>query len=113
MTLKKLNRLAHIRLKKGRDQTHEVQRGWGARDTGWDLGGLEMVPFPPGLCLDVWEELNSSQVMIFELEVYRTLYCGAVEAVIITNNDRAVSASVLNITASQKAMSQESDVQQA
>lgn len=24
MTLKKLNRLAHIRLKKGRDQTHEV-----------------------------------------------------------------------------------------
>lgn len=113
MTLKKLNRLAHIRLKKGRDQTHEVQRGWGARDTGWDLGGLEMVPFPPGLCLDVWEELNSSQVMIFELEVYRTLYCGAVEAVIVTNNDGAVSASVLNITAGQKAMFQESDVQQA
>lgn len=29
MTLKKLNRLAHIRLKKGRDQTHEVpRRGW-------------------------------------------------------------------------------------
>lgn len=26
MTLKKLNRLAHIRLKKGRDQTHEVPR---------------------------------------------------------------------------------------
>lgn len=25
MTLKKLNRLAHIRLKKGRDQTHEVE----------------------------------------------------------------------------------------
>lgn len=25
MTLKKLNRLAHIRLKKGRDQTHEVR----------------------------------------------------------------------------------------
>uniref|UniRef100_A0A493TUE7 THO complex subunit 5 homolog n=1 Tax=Anas platyrhynchos platyrhynchos TaxID=8840 RepID=A0A493TUE7_ANAPP len=27
MTLKKLNRLAHIRLKKGRDQTHEVRGG--------------------------------------------------------------------------------------
>ena len=27
MTLKKLNRLAHIRLKKGRDQTHEVGAG--------------------------------------------------------------------------------------
>lgn len=27
MTLKKLNRLAHIRLKKGRDQTHEVGVG--------------------------------------------------------------------------------------
>ena len=33
MTLKKLNRLAHIRLKKGRDQTHEVQRGLGGRQT--------------------------------------------------------------------------------
>lgn len=34
MTLKKLNRLAHIRLKKGRDQTHEVwlkAKNWG----GW------------------------------------------------------------------------------
>lgn len=113
MTLKKLNRLAHIRLKKGRDQTHEVQRGWGARDAGWDLGVLEMVPFLPALCLDVWEELNSSQVVIFELDVYQTLYCGAVEAVIIMKNDRAVSASLLNITGSQKALSQESDVQQA
>ena len=26
MTLKKLNRLAHIRLKKGRDQTHEAMQ---------------------------------------------------------------------------------------
>lgn len=35
MTLKKLNRLAHIRLKKGRDQTHEV-RGRGR--PAWDGG---------------------------------------------------------------------------
>lgn len=113
MTLKKLNRLAHIRLKKGRDQTHEVQRGWGARDIGWDLSRLEMEPFLPGLCLDVWEELNNSQIMIFELEAYWTLYCGAAVAVIITNNDEAVSASVLKITSSQKAPSQELGVQQA
>lgn len=33
MTLKKLNRLAHIRLKKGRDQTHEVRdRGQPAQE---------------------------------------------------------------------------------
>ncbi|NXC22059.1 THOC5 protein, partial [Corythaeola cristata] len=49
MTLKKLNRLAHIRLKKGRDQTHEVQRDWGAMNTGQDLVGSEMTPFLPAL----------------------------------------------------------------
>lgn len=53
MTLKKLNRLAHIRLKKGRDQTHEVQWGWGVTNTGWDLVGSEAVPFLPGLYIEV------------------------------------------------------------
>lgn len=53
MTLKKLNRLAHIRLKKGRDQTHEVQQGWGVTDMGRNLVGSEMVPFLTGLGMDV------------------------------------------------------------
>lgn len=35
MTLKKLNRLAHIRLKKGRDQTHEVRSGRRTQDRGF------------------------------------------------------------------------------
>lgn len=35
MTLKKLNRLAHIRLKKGRDQTHEVRSGRRAQGRGF------------------------------------------------------------------------------
>lgn len=40
MTLKKLNRLAHIRLKKGRDQTHEVPQGWGGSEYGPRFSGI-------------------------------------------------------------------------
>lgn len=49
MTLKKLNRLAHIRLKKGRDQTHEVPWGWGGREYGPSLVGSATVLFLLGL----------------------------------------------------------------
>lgn len=40
MTLKKLNRLAHIRLKKGRDQTHEVQSRLGGDEYRLGFSGI-------------------------------------------------------------------------
>lgn len=103
MTLKKLNRLAHIRLKKGRDQTHEVHRGCGLGPRASGRSGLHTRGRSP-----VQEELSSSRDVGFE-----RLLCSAAEAAMLMNSQGALIASVCNRKGSQKAPSQEPGVLQA
>lgn len=68
MTLKKLNRLAHIRLKKGRDQTHEVPGGAGSEECTWALVGDGGGAAPAGLWV-CCEQFLLSQAGGIELRV--------------------------------------------